>query len=396
MKKTKNLGLNIYDPITDDLEHKQVEYINETDGYSADSNMNILDEEVAKRLIGNEPIVAGVATKITYDANGLVTNGEDIAVDDLPIATQEEAEAGTSNEVLMTPLLTKQSLKNVKTYIDWKAEVQKDTWSRIFTSANLTIDAEPIQVGHFYLLSVTSSRDGSHFQYAFLIQLGYDSLYRVTTIQGGGSENASFGIRVLKPEIGISSGSGVLDVKISDGIFDVADKAELYCKLFLINGEMPTTVEAFQDDTALPEGFIVAQNIIAKPDVISNMQFESLTLDKPPLIVASKALVENLNAQYIGGLTVDDLQKGNSFYSITLLASGWSGENAPYGQSIELENIKADSGGIVSLDHISTDAQRIATMEAMIKTIQENGKIVFNATGKKPSIDIKLYLEIVG
>lgn len=47
-------------------------------------NADILDEEISKRLIKNEKIVAQTKPKITYDENGLVLGGEDLIPEDIP------------------------------------------------------------------------------------------------------------------------------------------------------------------------------------------------------------------------------------------------------------------------------------------------------------------------
>ena len=43
-----------------------------------------LKEELKKAVVANSPITGGTHTKITYDAKGLVTSGEDLAAADIP------------------------------------------------------------------------------------------------------------------------------------------------------------------------------------------------------------------------------------------------------------------------------------------------------------------------
>lgn len=58
-----------------------------SENYSVDvwnTNSDLIDEAVGKRVIKNADIQPGKATKVTYDAKGLVTGGEQLTPDDIP------------------------------------------------------------------------------------------------------------------------------------------------------------------------------------------------------------------------------------------------------------------------------------------------------------------------
>ena len=82
------------------------------------ANMGDLDNKLDK----NNAIPGATKAKITYDSKGLVTGGTNLIADDIPIitkakisdfptiATKAEAEAGTDNTKMMTPLRVKESI----------------------------------------------------------------------------------------------------------------------------------------------------------------------------------------------------------------------------------------------------------------------------------------------
>ena len=58
-----------------------------SENYSVDvwnTNSDLIDEAVGKRVIKNADIQPGKATKVTYDSKGLVTGGEQLTPDDIP------------------------------------------------------------------------------------------------------------------------------------------------------------------------------------------------------------------------------------------------------------------------------------------------------------------------
>lgn len=58
-----------------------------SENYSVDvwnKNSDAIDDAIEKRVVKNADITPGKATKVTYDAKGLVTGGEDLTPDDIP------------------------------------------------------------------------------------------------------------------------------------------------------------------------------------------------------------------------------------------------------------------------------------------------------------------------
>lgn len=73
----------------------------------------------------------------------------------------------------------------------------------------------------------------------------------------------------------------------------------------------------------------------------------------------------------------------------TLLSSAWTGESAPYTQTISVENLTAEQNGNISVSKNSTFEQREAARAAMLSVVgQQNGSLTIAADGDKPETDI--------
>ena len=73
----------------------------------------------------------------------------------------------------------------------------------------------------------------------------------------------------------------------------------------------------------------------------------------------------------------------------TLLSSAWTGENAPYTQTISVENLTAEQNGNISVSKSSSFEQRDAARAAMLSVVgQQNGSLTIAADGDKPETDI--------
>lgn len=72
-----------------------------------------------------------------------------------------------------------------------------------------------------------------------------------------------------------------------------------------------------------------------------------------------------------------------------LLSSAWTGESAPYTQTISVENLTAEQNGNISVSKNSTFEQREAARAAMLSVVgQQNGSLTIAADGDKPETDI--------
>lgn len=73
----------------------------------------------------------------------------------------------------------------------------------------------------------------------------------------------------------------------------------------------------------------------------------------------------------------------------TLLSSAWTGESAPYTQTISVENLTAEQNGNISVSKSSSFEQRDAARAAMLSVIgQKDGSLTIAADGDKPEMDI--------
>ena len=73
----------------------------------------------------------------------------------------------------------------------------------------------------------------------------------------------------------------------------------------------------------------------------------------------------------------------------TLLSSAWTGESAPYTQTISVENLTVEQNGNISVSKSSSFEQRDAARAAMLSVVgQQNGSLTIAADGDKPETDI--------
>jgi myosin heavy subunit len=87
----------------------------------------------------------------------------------------------------------------------------------------------------------------------------------------------------------------------------------------------------------------------------------------------------------------------SSLVPITLSASGWTGDAAPYSQQISVEGVTATSANEVLPDASITADQLEAFQDANIQDGgQEAGKITLLAFGDKPSIDLPVRVIVRG
>lgn len=92
-------------------------------------------------------------------------------------------------------------------------------------------------------------------------------------------------------------------------------------------------------------------------------------------------------------------EKANSSVAIstTLLASAWTGVNAPFTQELSVEGLTASQNGVIDIAHDATAVQREIAREAMLSVIgQSNGTLTIAADGEMPEFDIPVYIILLG
>ena len=73
----------------------------------------------------------------------------------------------------------------------------------------------------------------------------------------------------------------------------------------------------------------------------------------------------------------------------TLLSSAWTGESAPYTQTISVENLTAEQNGNISVSKSSSFEQRDAARAAMLSVVgQQNGSLTIAPDADKHETDI--------
>ena len=79
----------------------------------------------------------------------------------------------------------------------------------------------------------------------------------------------------------------------------------------------------------------------------------------------------------------------------TLLASGWSGVDAPFTQELSVAGLSATQNGTISVAHSATTEQREVARNAMLSVIgQGSGKLIIAADGELPELDIPVFILI--
>lgn len=79
----------------------------------------------------------------------------------------------------------------------------------------------------------------------------------------------------------------------------------------------------------------------------------------------------------------------------TLLASAWSGIDAPFTQELSVAGLSATQNGTISVAHSATTEQREIARNAMLSVIgQESGKLIIAADGELPELDIPVFILI--
>lgn len=92
-------------------------------------------------------------------------------------------------------------------------------------------------------------------------------------------------------------------------------------------------------------------------------------------------------------------QKANNSVAVhaTLLASAWTGVDAPYTQVLAISDLTAAQNGTISVAHNATAEQREIAREAMLSVIgQADGSLTIAADGEMPERDIPVYIILLG
>ena len=92
-------------------------------------------------------------------------------------------------------------------------------------------------------------------------------------------------------------------------------------------------------------------------------------------------------------------EKANSSVAITatLLASAWSGVDAPFTQELIVEGLGADQNGTISVAHNATVTQRETARLAMLSIIgQSENSLTIAADGEMPEVDIPVVVILLG
>lgn len=87
--------------------------------------------------------------------------------------------------------------------------------------------------------------------------------------------------------------------------------------------------------------------------------------------------------------------KNHAGFVVTLAAGSWSGENGPYTQTINCQEVTATNDFIVApLIETAEDLENHANAQ-ILATAQGLGTITFSAFGYKPETDLKFNIRVL-
>lgn len=82
---------------------------------------------------------------------------------------------------------------------------------------------------------------------------------------------------------------------------------------------------------------------------------------------------------------------------ITLLATAWLGEAAPFTQVVGIESLEEEQNGVATMSPTATEGERACMRDALLSVSgQSNGSLVFLADGEKPTVDLPICVVYLG
>lgn len=105
---------------------------------------------------------------------------------------------------------------------------------------------------------------------------------------------------------------------------------------------------------------------------------------------------EGSNMQKIDAALGGKADKSSGMTAV-LLASGWTGVEAPFFQELLVEGLSAEQNGVIGVAHSATPEQREMAREALLSVSgQADGKLTVVADGELPELDIPVQVVLIG
>lgn len=138
-------------------------------------------------------------------------------------------------------------------------------------------------------------------------------------------------------------------------------------------------------------------------DVVGNIseqinELKSSKADKTALVSVQNSLTA-LNTSVQNSLTALNTSKANKacVFQISIFASGWTGDAAPFVNSLSVEGVTESSIVDISLSSVATQEQAKAWMAGQFADGgQEEGSVTIKAFGSKPEADIPVAVVVRG
>lgn len=151
-----------------------------------------------------------------------------------------------------------------------------------------------------------------------------------------------------------------------------------------ISGRDSLAADSVKDDVAKAKRYADAANKSATEAAASAVKSANHT--------HTQSQIEGL------GTTLSELQNKLTSRAIVVMASkdGWTGDTAPYSQTLNVPAMTATCNAIVGLANTATEEQRIAARKAVLfATEQGNGKIVIVCDERVPTVDLPVAITIL-
>lgn len=168
---------------------------------------------------------------------------------------------------------------------------------------------------------------------------------------------------------------------------------------FTVRGTVPTT-EVYVRVSISGRDSLAADSVKDDVAVAGRYAEQAKSSAAAAAASASKAANHTHTQSQIEGLstTLSELQSKLTSRAIVVTASkdGWTGDTAPYSQTLNVPGMTATCNAIVGLANTATVEQRMAARKAVLfATEQGNGKVVVVCDERVPTVDLPVAITIL-
>lgn len=182
------------------------------------------------------------------------------------------------------------------------------------------------------------------------------------------------------------------NIKISE----LTTEAELSENHILIT-EQENATETKKSTLGLLLNWIVSKLPIASSDKAGNIKSGGdITVGTDGTVTVNSVNGKAVKSDVPEDAKFTDTVSAN--YTAILTADNWSGDTAPYTQTVEMTDITAETSPIIDLsvsDDIDVGKEEIAQWSYITKAVTDENVIVFSCYEDKPTIDLNIKVKVV-